>query len=133
MTRQDNLSEIVRWFDESVLLVQSLQAHQILHSSILEAAEILSLTARKGSKILIFGNGGSAAQAQHFVAELVCQFRKKRRAIAAIALTTDTSIITAQSNDSGFSSVFSRQIEALCRSRDVVVGLTTNYFLQTHS
>lgn len=78
------------------------------------------------NKILIFGNGGSAAQAQHFAAELVCQFEKKRRAIPAIALTTDTSVITAQGNDYGFDSVFSRQIEALCQPGDVVIGLTTS-------
>ena len=79
-----------------------------------------------GGKILIFGNGGSAAEAQHFAAELVCQFEKKRRAIPAIALTTDSSILTAQGNDNNFDSVFERQIEALCRPGDVVIGLTTS-------
>lgn len=77
-------------------------------------------------KILIFGNGGSAAEAQHFAAELVCKFEKNRNPIAAIALTTDSSILTAQSNDLGFDSVFERQVEALCRPGDVVVGLTTS-------
>ena len=84
-------------------------------------------------KILIFGNGGSAAEAQHFAAELVCQFEKKRRALPAIALTTDSSILTAQSNDYNFSSVFRRQIEALCRPGDVVVGLTTSDVYADHS
>ncbi|MEK7121787.1 MAG: SIS domain-containing protein, partial [Patescibacteria group bacterium] len=66
------------------------------------------------------------AEAQHIAPEFVCQFEKKRRAIPAIALTTDSSILTAQSNDFGFDSVFSRQIEALCQRGDVVIGLTTS-------
>src|SRR3989344_241423 len=90
------------------------------------ASEILVNAVCKDKKILIFGNGGSAAEAQHFAAELVCKFEKKRRALPAIALTTDSSILTAQSNDFGFDSVFSRQIEALCKPGDVVVGLTTS-------
>lgn len=91
-----------------------------------KARDILLEAISAGGKVLIFGNGGSAAEAQHFAAELVCQFEKKRRAIPAIALTTDSSILTAQSNDFGFDSVFSRQIDALCRSGDVVIGLTTS-------
>ncbi len=90
------------------------------------ARDLLLKTIDADKKILIFGNGGSAAEAQHFAAELVCQFEKKRRALAAIALTTDSSILTAQSNDFGFDSIFSRQIEALCRPGDVVIGLTTS-------
>src|SRR3989338_9932995 len=92
------------------------------------AGEILSEAIKRGGKILIFGNGGSAAQAQHFAAELVCMFEKRRRALPAIALTTDSSILTAQSNDFGFGSVFSRQIEALANRDDVVIGLTTSDF-----
>lgn len=90
------------------------------------ARDILLEAMGRDGKILIFGNGGSAAEAQHFAAELVCQFEKKRRAIPAIALTTDSSVLTAQSNDFGFDSVFSRQIEALCKPGDAVVGLTTS-------
>lgn len=97
-----------------------------LVKSFWKARDILLEAISTGGKVLIFGNGGSAAQAQHFAAELVCQFEKKRRAIPAIALTTDSSILTAQSNDFGFDSVFSRQIEALCRPGDIVVGLTTS-------
>lgn len=91
-----------------------------------QALAILLTAIKENKKILIFGNGGSAAEAQHFVAELVCQFQKKRKAIAAIALTTDSSILTAQSNDFGFETVFSRQVEALCAPKDVVIGLTTS-------
>src|SRR3989338_971993 len=97
-----------------------------LADSFWKAEEVLWKTISGGGKILIFGNGGSAAEAQHFAAELVCQFEKRRKAIPAIALTTDSSILTAQSNDFGFDSVFSRQIDALCRSGDVVIGLTTS-------
>lgn len=97
-----------------------------LAKSFYQTRDILLEAISAGNKILIFGNGGSAAEAQHFAAELVCQFEKKRRAIPAIALTTDSSILTAQSNDFGFDSVFSRQIEALCQRGDVVIGLTTS-------
>ena len=97
------------------------------------ARDILLSAINTGGKVLIFGNGGSAAEAQHFAAELVCQFEKKRRAIPAIALTTDSSILTAQSNDFGFDSVFKRQIEALCRPEDVVIGLTTSDVHGDHS
>lgn len=97
-----------------------------LIESIAKAYQHITESIVSGGKILIFGNGGSAAEAQHFAAELICQFEKKRRSIAAIALTTDTSIITAQGNDSGFESIFSRQIEGLGRPGDVVIGLTTS-------
>jgi len=104
-----------------------------LAESFWAARDVLIEAISVGNKILIFGNGGSAAQAQHFAAELVCQFEKKRRAIPAIALTTDSSILTAQSNDYNFDSVFERQIEALCRSGDVVIGLTTSDVYGNHS
>lgn len=98
----------------------------LLHKQIVGAHLLISRAIKASRKILIFGNGGSAAEAQHFAAELVCMFEKKRRALPAIALTTDSSILTAQSNDTGFDSVFSRQIEALCQPGDVVIGLTTS-------
>lgn len=77
-------------------------------------------------KILIFGNGGSASQAQHFAAELVNKFLLKRSAIPAIALTTDTSVLTSIANDASFDDVFSRQIEALGNGGDIALGLTTS-------
>jgi len=79
-----------------------------------------------GNKLLFFGNGGSAADAQHLAAELVVRYRRDRRAMAAIALTTDTSTLTAGANDLGFDRVFSRQIEALARPGDVAIGITTS-------
>lgn len=91
-----------------------------------KAYETIDKSLKSGNKLLIFGNGGSAAEAQHFAAELVCRFEKKRRALSAIALTTDTSIITAQSNDFNFDSIFARQIEALGHLGDIAIGLTTS-------
>ena len=85
------------------------------------------LTALKdGKKIIFFGNGGSAADAQHLAAELVVRYRINRPAMAGLALTTDTSILTAHSNDFGYDTVFSRQIEALAQPGDVVLGISTS-------
>jgi D-sedoheptulose 7-phosphate isomerase len=81
---------------------------------------------RSGGKILLFGNGGSASDAQHIAAELVIRYHTDRAAIAAIALTTDTSALTAGANDLGFESIFSRQVEALGRAGDVAVGISTS-------
>lgn len=79
-----------------------------------------------GGKILLMGNGGSAADAQHIAAELVGRYLTERRALPAIALTTDASILTAVGNDYGFDSIFSRQLEALAQPNDVVVGYSTS-------
>ncbi len=81
---------------------------------------------RSGGKILLFGNGGSAADAQHLAAELVIRYRYNRKAIAAIALSTDTSTLTACANDFSYEEIFSRQIEALLRPGDVALGITTS-------
>jgi D-sedoheptulose 7-phosphate isomerase len=94
--------------------------------SVLEAGRRLASALSKGRKILVFGNGGSAADAQHFSAELVNRYRNDRRALPAIALTTDTSILTSVANDSDFESVFSRQIEALGAPGDVAVAISTS-------
>ena len=81
---------------------------------------------RGGNKVLFFGNGGSAADAQHLAAEFVNRYRAERKALAALALTTDSSVLTSIANDSGYDRVFSRQIEALGREGDVAVGLSTS-------
>jgi D-sedoheptulose 7-phosphate isomerase len=80
----------------------------------------------QGHKVLWCGNGGSAADAQHLAAELVGRFRSDRRALASIALTADTSVLTAIANDCGFAEIFDRQLEALCAPGDVVVGISTS-------
>lgn len=79
-----------------------------------------------GGRLFWIGNGGSAADCQHLAAELVGRFERERRGIAAIALTTDSSVMTSVSNDYGFESVFARQVEALCRPGDMLVGLSTS-------
>ncbi len=93
---------------------------------ILEIAQILATAIKDGNKILLFGNGGSAADAQHIAAEIVGRFKKERKALPAIALTTDTSILTAVGNDYGFENIFSRQLEALCMPGDVAIGISTS-------
>ena len=81
---------------------------------------------RNGNKIVFFGNGGSAADAQHLATELAVRYERDRAPIAALALTTDTSTLTAIGNDYGFDDLFARQVEALCRPGDVVIGISTS-------
>ena len=90
------------------------------------AAGAMVKALRGGGRILACGNGGSAADAQHFAAELVGRFERERAAMAAIALTTDTSILTALANDYDFTMVFARQVEALGRPGDVLLGISTS-------
>jgi D-sedoheptulose 7-phosphate isomerase len=90
------------------------------------AAELLVDTFRNGKKLLVMGNGGSAADAQHLAAEIVGRFRLERRGLPAIALSTDTSILTAVGNDYGFDAVFRRQVEAHAQQGDVVIGISTS-------
>lgn len=91
-----------------------------------EAAQCVADAINNGKKILIAGNGGSAADAQHFAAELVGRFLKERRGLPAIALTTDSSILTCVGNDYAFNQIFSRQIEALANEGDVFIGISTS-------
>jgi D-sedoheptulose 7-phosphate isomerase len=95
-------------------------------SAVLGVVDLLAAAFRDGRRVLVFGNGGSASDAQHFAAELVGRFQRERRAVAAIALTTDTSILTAIGNDCGFDRVFARQVEALGEHGDVAIGITTS-------
>lgn len=81
---------------------------------------------KAGGKILIMGNGGSAADSQHIAAEIVGRFKKERKGMPAIALTTDTSILTSVGNDYGYDYIFARQVEALCHPQDLVIGITTS-------
>lgn len=81
---------------------------------------------KQGGKVLLMGNGGSAADSQHIAAEIVGRFKKERKGLPAIALTTDTSILTSVGNDYGYEEIFARQIEALCTELDLVIGITTS-------
>ena len=114
-------------------LQQELQAHASLFSQlksifpqVIAVANELRATMQRGGKILIMGNGGSAADSQHIAAEIVGRYKKERRGLPAIAITTDTSIITSIGNDYGYDYIFARQIEALCRPEDLVIGITTS-------
>jgi len=90
------------------------------------AAELLINTVKQGGKVLLCGNGGSAADCQHIAAELVVRYEKKRQAMAAIALTTDSSILTAHANDYDFETVFSRQVDALGNDKDCLIAISTS-------
>jgi D-sedoheptulose 7-phosphate isomerase len=94
--------------------------------SVVDAAAAIVESLRRGGKLMLCGNGGSAADAQHVAAELVSRFLRERQALAAIALTADTSILTAIGNDYTFDRVFARQIEALGRAGDIVFGMSTS-------
>lgn len=89
-------------------------------------AQALIVVLRQSGKIILFGNGGSAADAQHLATEFVVRFKVNRKPFAAIALTTDTSCLTAIGNDFGFDHLFERQIEALCSPKDLVIGISTS-------
>jgi len=97
-----------------------------LGRGIASVARLLAEAFRRGGKLLVMGNGGSAADAQHLAAEIVGRFRMERRGLPAVALSTDTSILTAVGNDYGFESVFRRQVEALAAPGDVVMGISTS-------
>jgi len=94
--------------------------------NIVDAAMLIARCLRGGGKLLLFGNGGSAADAQHLAAEFVGRFRIERQALPAIALTTDSSILTAVGNDYGFDQIFARQVQALGRPGDVAIGISTS-------
>ena len=116
--------EIAKWLEESAQIKRA-----IAESNTREIEYMVNLitTAYKaGGKVILFGNGGSAADAQHIAAELVGRFKLDRRPLPAIALTTNTSTLTAVANDCGYEAVFSRQIEALVKKKDVVIGISTS-------
>jgi len=94
--------------------------------AIRQCVQLMADAMHTGGKVLIMGNGGSAADAQHFAAELVGRFLMERKALPAVALTTDTSILTAVGNDYGFDEIFKRQVEALAVAGDVVIGISTS-------
>src|SRR5664279_670316 len=106
---------------EHVTIIRQLEAQQ---DSFERAAILITDSLLRGNKVLWCGNGGSAADSQHLAAELVGRFRRPRSALPSIALTADTSVLTAIANDYGFDQVFQRQIEALCLPGDVVVGIS---------
>ncbi len=115
------------------IITSHIRAHLVAAEKLLAQQDFIADLARRisacfeaGGKLLIFGNGGSAADAQHIAAEFVVRYRRDRKALPAIALTTDTSILTAGSNDFGFDTVFARQIQALGNEGDIVIGISTS-------
>ncbi|RAX58820.1 phosphoheptose isomerase [Helicobacter monodelphidis] len=102
---------------------KSLESLQV---PVLKALDLIVSALDCGGKLLIFGNGGSAADAQHIAAELTGRYKKERKGIAAIALSTDTSALTAIANDYGYAYVFARQVEALAKKGDVLLGISTS-------
>ena len=118
-----NIEKIQRHLTEaSEVLLSSVE----LSAQIAQIAEITGKSLKSGGTIFWCGNGGSAADSQHLAAELIGRYKLERNAISTIALTTDTSILTAISNDFGFEFVFSRQLEGLAREGDVLIALTTS-------
>ena len=110
--------------DEHAALVTAVRAG--LREPFRRLVEVCVRATRAGGKIVFFGNGGSAADAQHLATELAVRYSQDRPAIAALALTTDSSTLTAIGNDFGFERLFARQVEALCRPDDICVGISTS-------
>ncbi len=112
------------------IFLQSIQVKEELMQKhigqIIGVADIIIEALKKNGKLIIFGNGGSASDAQHIAAELVGRFKKDRTALAAIALTTNTAVLTSLANDYGYDVVFSKQVEALAQKNDVVLGISTS-------
>lgn len=110
--------------DEHLKVYMDFKNEQI--DELIKASDMVVQTLKNGGKIIICGNGGSAADAQHFAAELSGRYKTNRKALAAIAISTDTSAITAIANDFGFEQVFSRQVEALAKPQDLIIGISTS-------
>jgi D-sedoheptulose 7-phosphate isomerase len=125
---QINNSEhrVTKLIEASIAAKQSLLNSTDLVSTVAKVSEILVEALRRGNKLLLFGNGGSAADAQHIAAELVGRFAFDRPALPALALSVNSSCVTAIGNDYGFDRVFSRQLEALARPGDVAFGISTS-------
>lgn len=121
---RDHTAELTAIFDEHLEVAQATR-DQLL-AGIAELASHIEAAFGEGGKLIVFGNGGSAADAQHLAGELTGHYKRERRAMPAVALTTDSSVLTAIANDYSYDSVFARQVEALCRSTDVVVGISTS-------
>lgn len=126
----DQVSEseaiIRRQLAQSIATMQAVFADDTIHRTLTRAAEATARALTNGGKLLIAGNGGSAADAQHLVAEFVVRLSANRPAMRAVALTTDTSILTAAANDFGFETIFGRQIEALGSRGDVFLAISTS-------
>jgi len=113
-------------FSKSIALLQTMSEDETLHGQVQQVLELSVQALKSGNKLLFAGNGGSAADAQHWAGELVSRFYFDRPGLPAIALTTDTSILTAIGNDYGYDYVFARQVEALGQAGDVLFAISTS-------
>ncbi len=120
------MSHLPQLHDAIVAATETLQSLADLDAQIGETADLIEKCLRTGNKLLVCGNGGSAADASHFVTELVVRFAKDRRAFPAICLTSDSGVLTAAGNDYGFDEIFARQVEAFGVRDDVLICLTTS-------
>lgn len=116
--------KIIAGLRESIQVKEAILKAQV--GVIARIAESVARAIMEGGKVILFGNGGSAADAQHLAAELVGRFKRERKAMAAIALSTNTSILTSIGNDYSFNDVFRRQVEALAADKDIVIGISTS-------
>lgn len=126
MSSEKISSNVKEIFNASIKAKQ--ESNNVLNTAITSAITIMVSALKDGNKILSCGNGGSAADAQHFAAELVCRFERERPALAAIALTVDTSALTAISNDYHFDEIFARQVDALAKQNDILLAISTSGF-----
>lgn len=120
------MESIIGQIRENINVKQSLLEREDILLNIENAIKCITHCFQRGNKVLLFGNGGSAGDAQHIAAELIGRFKLDRKALPAIALTTDTSALTSISNDYGYDDVFRRQVEGLARKGDVVIGISTS-------
>ncbi len=120
----DPTTTVTTIFDEHLAVARASRA--AVAGQVVELAAALIASYEAGGRLLVFGNGGSAGDAQHLAGELTGHYRRDRRPLSALALTTDTSVLTATANDYSYDDVFARQVEAHCRPGDVVVGISTS-------
>lgn len=124
---EDTLKNVVReQLGEGLDVLRAVHADATIHTCLVEAARNTAQALRAGNKLMVAGNGGSAADAQHLVAEFVCRLCEDRPALRAVALTTDSSILTAVGNDYGFDRIFARQLEAIGQRGDIFLGISAS-------
>jgi len=121
----DKMKDKIKYLiEESINVKKDVISSQL--DPIQKTAEAVIATLRAGGKVILFGNGGSAADSQHIAAEMVGRFLKERKALPALALTTNTSLLTAIGNDYSFTQTFARQLDAMAEKKDVVIGISTS-------
>lgn len=123
MNSNDLENDIIKQFEDCISTI--INSKPII-KLIIKSSKLISLSMKNNKKLISFGNGGSAADAQHFVAEFVGRFQKERKSLPAIAFTTDTSIITSIANDYSFDKIFERQCESLVVKNDVILAISTS-------